>query len=286
MGFLSHVGLMLAIGVLLGLSAHLYWQGIRQLMPATGGLALLAAYVFILATNAGVPLGISCAVAVLTGGLVGLLLPLAGHGVSRAEFMLLGLALVEIIRRAAYNFPSLTGGTNGLSLEGVSWATPVVAASIAMAFALLAILITFGAWRNSFGMTLRLVGASPRGATMLGISTNKYELVCATLGGSLAATAGIFYALTIQYIHPDDFGMTLGLPALAAGLAIRPRFVLFDVPVISLVLFGLREILRFAGTGTARFSLHDLLIGLILVAVAIQMGRHTPTENESRWERP
>jgi len=285
MGFVAYIGLMLALGTLLGLSAHLYWQGSRQLMPATGGLALLAAYAFALSFNAGFPIVTSIAIAVMAGSSIGLLLPLASHGVSRAEFMLLGLALVEIIHRLAYILSSITGGTNGLSVKDTPWVPPVAGASIAAVIAVLAVLVAVLGWRSRRGAALRIVGASPRWAALLGINIKKYELVIGAIGGSLAAIAGILYALTIQYIHPDDLGMTMGLPALAVGLAIRPRHILLDVIILTLGLFGLRELLRFMGTSATRFAFHDLLVGVIIIAAALRLSRLTDKEDEHLWER-
>ena len=49
-----------------------------------------------------------------------------GQWVSRAEFLLVGLAFGEIIRQLAYELVSVTGGSSGLSLEGMSWALPAL----------------------------------------------------------------------------------------------------------------------------------------------------------------
>jgi ABC-type branched-subunit amino acid transport system permease subunit len=285
MGFVAYICVMMAIGVLLGISVHLHWQGIRQLMPATGGIALLAAYVFVISSNSGLVIGISLLAAILSGLILGGLLVLVAHGISRAEFMLLGLALMEIIRHAAYELESITGGTNGLNLMGVSEVTRGIAAVVATGFALLSLCIVSATWRHSSGLALRLAGSSPRGASWFGINIRKLEFISGVLAGVIAAIAGIFYVLTIRYIHPNDLGMALGLPALAIGLAVRPRLLIPDVVVLSFVLFGLREILRFVGTGTARFAIHDLLIGIFLVAIAVHLGRYSEKEDENRWEQ-
>ena len=116
--------------------------------------------------------------------------------------------------------------------------------------------------------------------SLIGINANKHELVCATIGGALASAAGIFYVLTIRYLHPDDLGMSFGLAALGVGLVARPRFLVLDITVLSFVLFGLREILRYVGTGPTRFAWHDLLIGIVLVAVAIRLGRSEKEANK------
>ena len=67
MGSFTHICLLLAVGMLLGLAAHLHWQGMRQIMPATGAVAILAGYVFTIASNADLPVVVSIVLSVLAG---------------------------------------------------------------------------------------------------------------------------------------------------------------------------------------------------------------------------
>lgn len=283
MGAMSHISLMLIVGMLLGLSAGLHWQGVRQLMPATAGVALIVAYVFILTINSGNSVVVGASLAIFAGVATGTTLLIVGRGVSRAEFMLLGLALAEIVRRGAYEFGSVTGGANGLQLTNITLVSPVFAFVVETSIIIIVLLAIQQVARTPLGMSVRLAGASPRAARLLGINVNRLEIVCAALAGAASSGAGILYVIMIQYIHPDDFGMSLGLSALVIGIAVRPRHATMDIIILSFILFGLREVLRFVGTGTNRFAGHDILIGALLVAVAIRLGRKSDTENEEQW---
>jgi ABC-type branched-subunit amino acid transport system permease subunit len=281
MGFAAHIFLVFGLGLLFSIAAHLHWQTARQLMPATGAVGLFAAYTFGVFSNLGLHWVLSAFLSLFVGALVGGSFFVIARNLTRSEFLLLGLAIVEICRRVAYEWDSVTRGAYGLNLQSAPFQSFSSTSCFAGIVALFALAWLSLWWYRPVGLVWRLGGAASRCAALIGIDTRSSERNGALVAGACAAVAGVFYCMAIRYVHPDDLGLAVGIPALAVGLAAKPRRLAFELPALALLLFASRELLRFVGTGTERFAWHDVAIGVTLIAVAIRLGRQREMEEES-----
>lgn len=272
MAFVIFVLFLVGVGIILSLSAHLFWHSTSRLMFAVGAVASLSAYVFSIASNNGIPWPISVGLATGGGIVAGVLVALAGHRLRAEEFLLLALGLSELIRRLLFHAEPLTGGAYGIRFrtgaarDADLWQVTVAVAAVGCACVL------WWWYRTPRGIQWRLAGRAQPAAVLIGVNPLRIACSAGAAMGLLAAIAGVGYVLGMGYIHPDDLGINLSLAALCIALAARPRWLVLDVVVLGMVLFGLREFMRVFEFGTTvRFACFDVLVGAILVGIAIRL---------------
>ncbi len=180
--------------------------------------AYAAGWVAIHATPSG---PVTLAVAIAAGGLVA---AAAGSVAVRARgvfFLMLTLAIGEIVEQLAESWHSVTGGSNGL--YGIPAARLGGAALIddALYWYVLAVFIAGFA-------VVACVAASPFGHTLRGIRDNEprmralgyrvyhFKLAAFVGSGALAGLAGGLFAAQQRLVTPADLGLATSIPALLA----------------------------------------------------------------------
>lgn len=279
MGFAWFVLFFIAVGLLMGLGAQVLWCSSRRLMIATGALASVSGYVLTISVNAGHAFLVAFLASLATGVILAAIIAVVARRLAAEEFLLLALAVTEIVRRLALHFGQLTGGAYGLRFAG-SYLVQANARFYLPGIIAILLAIALTLWyRRPGGLAWRVIGGAPLAAVLLGINPFRAEVAAGLLMGLSAALAGTAHVLGMRYIHPDDLGMSLSLSALALGLSARTRSLALDALCLSAVLFGLREILRLIEVGgTMRFAAHDLFLGVVIMAIAWQLrkrGRFT-----------
>lgn len=271
--FLGLVALFVGIGVLLGLGAHLFWQATGRFMLAIGSIAWVAACVASLLVNGGASFLTMLLGGTATGAALGCTMGFSARRLSIEEFLLLALALSELVRRLALTLAPITGGAYGLQVNA-SWPLSGGFAQVLIGVSVLGILWVLQRWWSaSEGLRWRLVGGARRSAVLNGINPQRVETIAGALAGLAAGLAGILHANTFRYLHPDDLGLAASLPALAVGIAARPKSLLVDGLVLSGTLFGFREVLRLIGGSTNRFAVFDIVAGIVIVSVSLRLAR-------------
>lgn len=137
-------------------------------------------------------------------------------------FLVLTLAIAEIIEQLAESWTSVTGGSNGLygipatrlgaiALTGVASVYWYVAAVFGACLA--------GLWLVSaspFGATLRGVRDNEARMRALGYPTTRYKLAVFTVAGAFAGVSGSLLAAQQRLVTPTDLGFTTSALALVA----------------------------------------------------------------------
>ncbi|CAN5855621.1 branched-chain amino acid ABC transporter permease [soil metagenome] len=137
-------------------------------------------------------------------------------------FLMLTLAIGELIFQLAQSWESVTGGSNGLyGIPAVQLAgSPLVLAGLRYWYVLAVFLIGYA--------VLRLVSASPFGAVLRGIRDNeprmrslgyspfRYKLVAFVLAGAVAGLAGGLLTAQQRLVTTADLGFTTAALALLA----------------------------------------------------------------------
>ena len=202
------------IAALFALSLNLLvgYAGLTSLGHAAwlGLSAYIAGWVML---NLGWSHGAAAAVALAgTTALAGLfgVVALRATGIS---FLMITLALGQIVWGVAYRWAEVTGGDNGLS--GLTRPSPF---GIGLAdptrfyyFSLTALLLVWGAiavWvRSPFGASIRATRDQPRRTSALGFNVWLIRWITFVVSGFLGAVAGLMYLYYHQFISPHSVSL-------------------------------------------------------------------------------
>ena len=202
------------IAALFALSLNLLvgYAGLTSLGHAAwlGLSAYIAGWVML---NLGWSHGAAAAVALAgTTALAGLfgVVALRATGIS---FLMITLALGQIVWGVAYRWAEVTGGDNGLS--GLTRPSPF---GIGLAdptrfyyFSLTALLVVWGAiavWvRSPFGASIRATRDQPRRTSALGFNVWLIRWITFVVSGFLGAVAGLMYLYYHQFISPHSVSL-------------------------------------------------------------------------------
>ena len=137
-------------------------------------------------------------------------------------FLMLTLAMGELVRQLADSWTSLTGGTNGVAgvpaLQLVPGGGPVeiaghiywyVLAVAALAYGLLAAVRA-----SAFGQALRGVRDNEDRMRALGYSVTALKLRALLVAGGFAGLAGSLWVTQLRFVSPADVGFTTSAVAL------------------------------------------------------------------------
>ena len=137
-------------------------------------------------------------------------------------FLMLTLAIGEIVFQLATTLDSVTGGSNGLyGIPAVRLGgTPLTLAGYVYWFVLAVAVIGFAClWlvsRSPVGGVLRGIRDNEPRMRSLGYSPFRYKYVAFVLAGAFAGVAGGLFALQVRLVTPSEAGFTTGALALLA----------------------------------------------------------------------
>ncbi len=238
-------------------------------MVSLGHAAFLgvAAYGFALLTTVG---GLSTAWAIVgslalttaTAGLFGVIaLRTTGLG-----FLMITLALGQIVWGVAFRFVDLTNGDNGISLPRASAGAAAVSptglfyiclATLAATMGLLALLM-----RSPFGASIEGVRDQPRRMSTLGYDVWAIRYVTYVISGFVAGVAGILYIHLFRFISPHALSLTVSSEAVlmviagGIGTAFGP-------------LFGAALVVLLKNVASAYTDRWPTLLGLIFLFIIV-----------------
>ncbi|MFO1414364.1 MAG: ABC transporter permease [Burkholderiales bacterium] len=199
-----------------------------QFLLGTGGMTSfghaayfgVGAYAAALATKAGWPMLAALALAPVGALVAALVFGWFCVRLSGVYLAMLTLAFAQITWSVAWQWDSVTGGSNGLI--GV-WPAPWVADRTAFYFLVLAIvglallaLVRVG--RAPFGFALRAVRDSPLRAAALGIDVRRMQWRGFALAGTFAGLAGGLFAFSKGSISPETLAIPRSVDALVMVL--------------------------------------------------------------------
>jgi branched-chain amino acid transport system permease protein len=252
----------------LGLNILAGYGGLVSLGHA--GLFGIAAY----ATGYMLQAGFGHSIAMLTALSIGMasmavyaVLSLRATGIG---FIMITLALGEIIWGLAYRWISITGGDNGINLHGrpQPFGIAINTANSFYYTTLLVFLVAFAAVaafvRSPLGAALMGTRDQPRRMTALGYHVWAIRFWACMFSGLLTAIAGILFVYYTQFISPQALDLTASAEVLlmvisgGAGTLLGPIVGAALVVVVKSVVSGFLE----------RWN---MLLGFIFVAIVILM---------------
>ena len=156
-----------------------------------------------------VTLGAAALVAALLALLIGVL-------VVRSEgifFLMLTLALAQIVFAIAFQWTGVTGGSNGLAgvgrpmLASLDFSAPdLMYVLVAVTFVLVALAV-WGLARSTYGRALIGVRENERRMRALGYDTARLRLSAFVLAGTIAGIAGALSAYSTRFVSAQDAGL-------------------------------------------------------------------------------
>lgn len=152
-------------------------------------------------------IGIACAV--VTAAIFGLV-ALRSEGVG---FIIITIALNEIVWGLAYQWVSVSGGDNGITGIVRPAVGPFDLSAntgyyyVCLAFCALSLLLMMVIVRSPFGLVLRGVRETPRRMRALGYNVWLYRYLAMLISGGFAGLAGVLFAWYNQFVGPGALSL-------------------------------------------------------------------------------
>ena len=259
-------------------------------LPSLGHAAYfgLAAYgTAILSLRVGAPFALAAPAGLVTSVIAAALFNLLALRTSRGYYLMITLALSQLLWSLAVSWTELTGGDNGLpGLERPqpSW-LPLPLAS-ATGFFYLTLLFFIGSaialWvlvRSPVGYALKGVRENEARMRALGYDVWRYKYFASLVAALFAGIAGELFVYLDGFVSPSALGVTLSAQALMMVL-VGAAGTLFG-PMLGAVLFVLLQYVVSSYTQRWLF-----VIGLIYLVIALYAPRGALTFIAERWRRP
>jgi branched-chain amino acid transport system permease protein len=128
-------------------------------------------------------------------------------------FLMLTLALAQIVFAVAFQWTAVTGGSNGLSgvgrpmLVGLDFSAPEAMYVLVAVTFILAALVLWGLVRSPYGRALMGVRENERRMRALGYDTARLRLSAFVLAGTIAGIAGALSAYSTRFVSAQDAGL-------------------------------------------------------------------------------
>jgi branched-chain amino acid transport system permease protein len=185
-------------------------------------------------------------------------------------FIMITLALGEILWGLAYRWISLTGGDNGINVPtrpapfGYSMAMPTAFYYTTLTIFVISVVAMTIFVRSPFGAALRGTRDQPRRMNALGYHVWMIRFYACLFSGLLTAVAGILFVYYTQFISPQTLALTSSAEVLLMVIAGGPGTLLGPIVGAALVVVVKTVVSGF-------IERWNFLLGAIFVAIVILM---------------
>jgi branched-chain amino acid transport system permease protein len=252
----------------LGLNVLAGYAGLVSLGHA--GLFGISAYATGYMLNHGFGHGVAIATALIVGMVAMAIFAVLSLRATGIGFIMITLALGEIVWGLAYRWISITGGDNGINLHGrpepfgIALNSPTAFYYAALIVFVISVVAMAVFVRSPLGAALMGTRDQPRRMTALGYHVWLIRFLACLLSGLLTSIAGILFVYYNQFISPQALDLTASAEVLlmvisgGAGTLLGPIVGATLVVVVKSVVSGYIERWNF-------------LLGAIFVAIVILM---------------
>jgi len=211
--------------------------------------------------------------AVAAGGLLALATGWLAVRLRGINFMMITLAVAELVHALAIQWSSVTGGSNGLVglpfIRMVPNGAPLIANGYVLWYALavcaLCAVIVVALSRSPFGRTLRGIRDNEARMRLLGYSTFWPRYVSFCIGGALAGAAGALWVAQAQFVSPGSLSFNISALALMAVVIGGRGTLLGPIVGAGIVVLAWYELSPYLGGHSA------MLLGAVLVVIVYSM---------------
>ena len=199
-----------------------------QFLLATGGMTSfghaayfgVGAYAAALAVRSGWPMLAAIAIAPLAAGVAALVFGWFCVRLAGVYLAMLTLAFAQIVWSIAFQWESVTGGSNGLvGIWPAAWlASRTTFYFFALSLVTVAAVVLLRITHSPFGLALRGVRDSPLRAAALGIDVSRVRWRAFALAGVFAGIAGGLFAFSKGSISPESLAIPRSVDAIVMVL--------------------------------------------------------------------
>lgn len=157
---------------------------------------------------------------ILMAGLIAAVFGFVALRVSGVYFMMITLALGELVTSIVWKWPRFTGGSDGLpgippADFGFPWeATVTNVYYLILVVFVLCFLSLYLIINSPFGYSLRGIGQNELRMRSLGYNTWVCRYVAYVLAGLFAGVAGVLFAYSNGFVHPNHIGVPTSVSVL------------------------------------------------------------------------
>jgi branched-chain amino acid transport system permease protein len=264
---------------LLALSLNLIWGGAGMVNLGLAGFFAVGAYASALLTTAAhAPIIAGWMLALIAGGLAGLVVTLSTTRLREDYLAIVTLGFAEVIRLVASNEIWLTRGTDGISGIPGPWKAALGRDFNAVYLVIVLVVLAAVFWltrridRAPYGRVLRAIREDAQVAQVAGKPVLRFKVEAFALSAAIAGLAGALYGHFTSYIAPDLFLPLITVYiflAVAGGGTGRPAGALVGAYLLMLLLESARffvELIPFI-SAVQRAAIKELVIALTLILV-------------------
>jgi branched-chain amino acid transport system permease protein len=255
--FASSLNLMVGYGGLVSLG-HAAWIGLA---------AYTSAWLYL---RLGLPHWAIVPLALLVTTLIAAVFGWIALHASGLGFLMITLALSQVLWGTAYRWAAVTNGDNGLSgltrptPFGVSLDNPAAFYYFTLGIAILALWLMDKFVASPFGAALRGTRDEPRRMAALGHNVWLVRWITFVYSGFWGAVAGLLFIYYHKYIHPTTLSLTSSAEALLGVIAGGAGTLAGPVVGAAIVLILKNYV-------SAYFERWNMLLGLVFVLIVIFM---------------
>jgi branched-chain amino acid transport system permease protein len=188
-------------------------------------------------------------------------------------FLMLTLAIGELLAQLAHVWESVTGGANGLTaipavrIGDTALLNTAYLYWYVLVVALLGAAVLWAVYRSPFGTSLRGIRDNEARMRSLAYPTRIYKYGAFVLAGAVAGTAGALLAAQQRLITPTELGFTTAATVLLA-VVIGGAGSLWGAAIGAALVILVRDAL-----GPALDGHGELLLGVVFIAVVYLLPR-------------
>lgn len=255
--FASSLNLLVGYGGLVSLG-HAAWIGLS---------AYTSAWLYL---RLGLPHPATAPLALLLTTLIAALFGWIALHASGLGFLMITLALAQVLWGTAYRWASVTNGDNGLSgltrpaPFGLSLDKPAAFYYFTLAITILALWFMAKFVASPFGAALRGTRDEPRRMAALGHNVWLVRWISFVYSGFWGAVAGLLYVYYHKYVHPTTLSLQSSAEALLGVIAGGAGTLAGPVVGAAIVLILKNYV-------SAYFERWNMLLGLVFVLIVIFM---------------
>jgi len=204
---------------LLALSVDLLMRHTGLFSLCNGAFFAVAAYtVAMLQVQYGLPTLIAAPAGVLAAGVTGAIFGVSVR-TSGVYFILITLALGQIIWGASTQWSTLTGGDNGIPNVPFPAMAGLEITSLSQMYYFVLIVVVLAAFlytrivQSPFGLTLNGIRESESRMTALGFNVQQRKYAAFIISSLFAGIAGALYAYTNQFVSPATASLNVSVEA-------------------------------------------------------------------------
>lgn len=267
--FIIRVFTMIALYSIYGLSLNLITGYTGQVSIGHAGFCAIGGYTSaLLNVHFGVNFIVSAIVAMIVTGLCGFLLGMPTLRLSGTYLTIATLGFGEIVRMAALNWESLTGGSLGVS--GIT--RPVILGKelttfngglyyLALVLLFLVSIVIYVIIRSKMGRALMAIRDDELAATLMGINVTRYKIASFVISAMMTGLGGAFYVHMVRFIDPNTFNFDISILIISIVI-LGGMGTMKGIYLGSALLISFPEVLRFASE--YRFIVYGLILVLMM----------------------